>query len=709
MKKSKLSLGLVTALLSVGTLAGCDNMVKSSNRGVLLSYNGNEIYADAILEDYYDDASKYQAIYDSIYSIIVKNYFNIDNLSVSKEQYAKLQKEEKQYKKESKTYEIGSADMSKIESRAQEKIDTDKDNAETNAKSNNTSVKKELEAICASNGVKYDKDLTELREKYENEIKKELFDDDFYTYYEKELIKGAGTIEDGYTMSDDVKNVWEGYFESQVPYHISHILVKVEDSSGKYADGTISEANAKKLYDVVNQIAFGDDSFATIAKYSSDDEGSATLGGDLGIMDTSTSFVNEFKLGLYAYENLYNKKLHGETGEHVPAESHIHINDTVRSNYTKAVNDSDSDEVILPTVDYSVFEELKEYAEVTKSDNEKSVIDDASLVYPRNIVYNKSLNKHSISFITGPADKAIEVKNGVEMKYIEKQTSGGVTYEQVEASCGTGFVKYAGHELPILSVKVAGEWQPILCVRAGSGSYEGIHFIVVNRSAFTVGEDKNGVSMDDYYTTAYPDQETTYPKYKSSTEGVYEGDMRTYVNFSSDNIEKTRSRATELASKLKGFDSDRLNKFIFLKFKEIEGLKIKDEKLDKALTKWINNSLDKQVTEREESWKKTWTEYIDSLQKQNSERTKLVSDTCKLLYKGTNNKLSIQGAIDALGLSAHADEIVNDLVTYYIENGVELYDVNGNPIVQAAEVLNASVDSLFKKEGGLCNDGKEHQ
>ena len=75
MKKSKLSLGLIACLLSVGSLAGCDP-VKSSDDGVLLSYtvDGTTKYkvADDILKEYYDDSSKYQAIFDAPYNFIFK-------------------------------------------------------------------------------------------------------------------------------------------------------------------------------------------------------------------------------------------------------------------------------------------------------------------------------------------------------------------------------------------------------------------------------------------------------------------------------------------------------------------------------------------------------------------------------------------------------------------------------------------------------------
>ena len=590
MKKTKLSIGLMSCLVSVGALAGCDNsMLKSSKTGVLISFNGEQIAAEEILEEYFNDSSKYQDIYNSLYSLVVRNYFNVDGLTVKNPMYVL---ENGIYKPSTTEVKLGKADMSKINARVDDKIEMDKDTAKTNASSNGTSEKKELEAICSSNGVEYDKKLENLRNKYIDDIKKEMFEKDFYTYYMKDLVEGAGSVDDGFlgAMSSTTKDMWEGYFESQVPYHVSHILVKVEDSADKFADGTISEANAKKLFNVVNQIAFGDDSFSTLAREMfKDDAGSAANGGDLGIMDTSTGYVNEFKLGVYAYENIYEPILKNHSNKAIG--SKIELGE-FESKYKDAVNESFDGDV--PVIDYSVFAELKEYADVTKS-NDKEVIENSSLVYPRNIIYNKELNRHSIAFVTGEDEFAVTENAGKEYKWVEDPTvtedsadtlyRNGKGYRKIEAKCATGFYKYEGYTKPILSVKVAGDWQPVLCVRAGGGDYQGIHFIVINRSAFTT-EVKNNVTLREYYTTFYPGQKESYPK---DADG---NNKKTYVNFASDDSAKTKEKAEELTSKFKTFDSDRLNKYIFRKFCEIENIKLVNTKLDKALNRWIDTTLE---------------------------------------------------------------------------------------------------------------------
>ena len=474
------------------------------------------------------------------------------------------------------------------------------------------------------------------------------------------------------TPDTSLKGFWSGYFEDQMPYHVSHILVKLEDSSGtNYANGSISEANAKKLYDVVDALANSEDTFSTIAKQYSEDPGSRALSGDLGIMDTSTSFVNEFKLGVYAYENYY--------GSANTEDTKIDALDFA-ANYEKAVEKSFTEDELsdqnVPVISSDVFKWLKDAAEEDKDESKEEVLDNEASLYPRNIIYNKFLNRHSVAFIQGTA----EAEDGATHGY---HTFGGKL-----ASAG-----------PLLGVKVAGEWRPVLCVRAGS-DYQGIHFIIVNRSPFETGEDANGVNQSDYYTTFYPDQDL-YPHTGDTKETRV--NKKTYVNFSSkdSDVTATKKRAEELASKLKSFDSDRLGKYIFKKYLAEERVVIKQSKLAESLEKWINTSVEKAAEEREESWSKTWNEYIDTLSRQGSERSKLVPQACRIGFAKANTKddTLTMGALYTAADAATQAVIAKDLVALgYI-------DVEAD----AETFLDGiSVSESFKEKGGLCNDGKAH-
>ena len=669
MKNTKLSVSLIACLLSVGGLAGCSK-VKSSNDGVLLTYTvdgqEHEITADQILEKSYDDSSKYQSIFDVIYSVLVKNYFNHE---AEVDYYGQKRTIGKGQMGEPKDVAHGSEGS--IYGKANQKVDEDIDTAHTNADQNNTRYKKELETILDSHGVKT---IEELKEKYVEEIQKETFEKNFYTYYIEDLKQGAGATHLWNQPGDTtLKDFWAGYFEDQMPYHVSHILVKLEDGSGtNYANGTISEANAKKLYDVVDALANSEDTFSTIAKQYSEDPGSRALSGDLGIMDTSTSFVNEFKLGVYAYENYYGKDADEVDGTKIDAQEFA-------ANYEAAVEKSFTvDELVndVPVISADVFEWLKDAAEEDKDEDKEEVLDNEASLYPRNIIYNKFLNRHSVAFIVGTS----EAEDGA--------THGYHTYTEGKLA-GVG---------PILSVKVAGEWRPILAVRAGS-DYQGIHFIVVNRSPLETGDDANGVSQSEYYTTFYPEQDL-YPHTGSGDARV---NKKTYVNFSSkdSDVSATKKRAEELASKLKSFDSDRLSKYIFKKYLAEEKVVINQTKLAESLEKWINTSVEKAEADREENWSKTWTEYIDTLSRQGSERSKLVPQACRIGFAKANTKDDTL-TLGALYAAADADTqavIAKDLVA------LEYIDAEAD----AETFLNGiSVSESFKEKGGLCNDGKAH-
>ena len=655
MKKSKLSLGLISCLLSVGTLAGC-NTLKSSSDGVLLKFTvdgaESKITADDILAEYYNDSSKYQAIYDTIYSVIARNYFAKDRETVT---YGTNQ-----------PLTLGKPQMETIERDAREKVSDDKDTAQTNADTNNTKYKKEFETILESKGVKSEE---ELFDKYVEELQKETFENNFYTYHVEE-IKNAnnGAAIAVKSLADGTKDVfsWNGYLKDQLPYHMSHILVKLADTSDtNYYNGTISEENAERLYNVVSALGSGEKTFAKIAYDYNEDPGSKLeKEGDLGIMDYDTSFINEFKLGIYAYEQFYNGT--DVTGSKIDASS-------VKDSYLKAAKDAFDleNETDLPTVDMSVFAELKDVAKEDKDENGKAVIENSSLVYPRNIIYNKYLNRHAVFFI-----------------------------EDTSTTPGANFLDYKGKKILCADGDVT---KPIIAVRASSGGEQEIHLMVVNRSPFATGEGL--VPLEKYYTTYYPEQKGFYPEDASGKQ------LKTYVNFRTNEVSETKSRAEEFASKLKSYNSDKLGKYIFLKYANEEKIQFEEENkaLAEALMKWISTSIEKAEEEKEESWTKTWNEYIDKLVRQNSERKKLVPQACKIGFKKANDSHSFN---EMLADSTNYPEVDADFIDNLKKTLVDDLKFAGYSETEAEtkanEYLNEKAQDWFKKEGGLCNDGKAH-
>lgn len=685
MKKSKLAIGLMTAVLTTGALAGCDNSVKYNADGKIISYkdaNGQVTIrtADKLLtEDYYKDSSKFQSIFDAIYSIVVRNYFTIDDKVTLHRPTGDVD------------IHLGKNQMGQIELDAKRDVESDKKTAQTNADNNGTSYSDEFDAILSSKGVE---DEDELKEKYIEEHKKQTFDDNFYNYHVYEMKNGDDSVK----YNGD-KQLWNGYFNDMVPYHVSHILVKIEDGSGtNYANGTISKDNAKKLYNVVNELADikNKDSFGTIAKRYSDDTGSAANFGDLGIMDYSTGYVNEFKLGIYAYENFLgpNKEAVLASNINIPGNNASASEVTgIAESFLKESKEAFGADV--PEIDFSVFEQLNEYADVDKDTNGKSVIDDSANFYPRNIIYNKELNRHSVAYITTKDDSKL---------IPDSETAKTTGFRQTETPTGTKNV---------LSVKTASGWTPILCVRAGS-DYQGIHFIVVNRSKF---DTQATVSLDNYYTTYYPEQED----YPVDAQG---NPLATYINFVSKETGDTKPRAESLLSTIKSYDSERLNKYIFKKYFDMEKIKIDDATLSEILELWISRGFDKKEEDKQDAWEKTWNDYVDTLRKQNDEREKLVSDACRLAYiygnglKEDRTQITVGDLIGSLAQAMiDAKEIDPDTGSVFTLEKAKEYIKSiriGSGVIKPTgsdkDIIKDTdpVSVLFKKEGALCNDGKEH-
>ena len=667
MKKSKLSLGLIACLLSVGSLAGCDP-VKSSDDGVLLSYtvDGTTKYkvADDILKEYYDDSSKYQAIFDAIFTVIKRNYFSKD--------------------RGTKTYngvkiKLGKPQMTKINAEADRKVAEDKQTAEDNADANGTRYKKEFEAILKEKGVKTEE---ELHAKYVGELQEETFDENFYTYFVDEMRGDNGSIE--ITLSNGKKFKWNGYLQDQSPYHMSHLMIEIADSSDtNYSDGKISKDNAKDLYTVVNELKLGGETrkFKNLAYTYSDDETSRAKSGDLGIMDYDTSFINEFKLGIYAYEQFYLGK--DASDRTINASS-------FSKNYKDQVKDlfNLTNTYDIPTVKYSIFEEHNTYAESESDENKDQVLGGAELLFPRNIVYNKYLNRHAVFFIEGTDASGNFAP--VEFKVTDEDV------DPVETHTVTKNILCADDD----------PTKPIVVVRGSSGGKQELHFMVVNRSPFGTYT----VADKDYYTTYYYQQDM-YP-HDGTTK------LDTYTNFIGDDRSDSESRAEEVASKLKSYDSDKLNKYIFLKFMNEEKLTFSKDckEIEKALMNWILTSAEKKTHENEESWKKTWNEYLDKLSRQNAERNKLIPQACKVAYEFANDSTQVLDDVVPF-TSLDSDEL--ELIRH---NGRRVMDgINASGVIVPAdkdgEVSDIEIENYWKKvelpktfktKGGVCNDGEEH-
>ncbi|MBS7383750.1 MAG: hypothetical protein KIG79_00715, partial [Bacilli bacterium] len=427
------------------------------------------------------------------------------------------------------------------------KINDLKNTWKTNARTNNTSYKEEQEKTFDSENVE---DLDELREKYISQQQVEKNSQDFYE------INANGVTDPSYTYYIS-EQMTKDYVTNQAPYHVSHVLVKVDASSDGegYWNGKITADNAKKIGNAVRMLA-SSDSFGSVAQLVSEDEGSAKMYGELVTttegsqsvaMEKTTSYINEFKLGLYAYEAYLNPKTKAAEvntavraslrvpGQAAASSSFDYKNDT-------AVSELITDGTLVGKngafgIPLSKAIPLGYIADVEKNIVDGSKVDYASETqYPRNILFNNYFNYHGVNFLYDDSDTyeaeflkdAIEVgahsgetiltlndvKNKLPSKYAEYEyvkgqlskidagkfkTVEGISDNLYNYNFDAITKKSVLTKIPTskkILVEKDTDTNPVIIVRGGSSGYQGIHFIVVNNDPFV-----NSQNTYQYYRT----------------------------------------------------------------------------------------------------------------------------------------------------------------------------------------------------------------
>ena len=452
-----------------------------------------------------------------------------------------------------------------------------------------------------------------MKEKFIYEKEKEVITNWYSDTHAEDLKKEfIGVDSTGAKVASDVS--------SAMPYHIRHILVKVDEASdaqAKFYRGTISEAQAKLLYDTVSTLASGKYSFSQVAKMYSED-GSASSGGDVGIMtNTATSgslgMVNEFQLGIYAYDNIFDATNAADGAKDAIREG-LGIDDDVINALPE-----------LAKVPYDAFKKIGEYAEVTADKYGNKLANGSATLYPRNILWNKYLNLHNVFVITKTQTGA--AKFGADDAETEFANLEGAAYDD------------SANPLPRFNADgylVDEKGNVIIGVRSQSG----IHFMIVEKSMYDYAD------LATYYSTKLPGEDG------------YSSDS--YVGYiSSQSTEDYKKRADDLRSKITSFDSTydyRLYSWLktemTVSFSGIaEGL---GEEIDSYIAALKNNNAYKQ----EDGLKKVWRTYNELLDVQDVNRnakfnivtskgknqynlTRLVSEAAAAdfmtLYEGTGN------------------------------------------------------------------------
>ena len=554
MNRTKMTIATL-ALVSLVSLSACADVVTENPDGLVVTITGKDgetfgYSADELFGQYRGNQTGVARFVEAITEVVIRNEINQEDAATT-------------------------ALRNEILGKAENRVDGVKEQARSNADANNSNYNDELDILLGSYDVE---DLEELKDYFAYQLMQEEVEDRFYD-----------SNKEGFVTGDDFG---PGYLDERLPYHVKHILVRVSAAGGDLYNGRITSAEAKKLYSVGQRLAnqFNGETFGEIAREMSEDTGSAANFGDLGIMSKATSFVNEFKLGLYAFDSVFN-----ELSE-------------VQNNAEKLEVPADAisfmDDLGLDRIPFDAFNLLNEYADITKDTNGDPVNNNDPLYYPRNIVFNQYFNRHNVSVIV-PTDGS-----------------------QQSALPGFNAVDELGGE-EVLTDEAG---RVILAVRAGTGSgeggYQGIHFIVVERSALI--ETINGVSLEDYYTTEIPGT-SNYPKDPETGE-----DLVTFVNYKVTTTANYKERAETVNTEIRNFDAHfnfRMLSYLIAN----QDVTFLDEDLESAVLNYMRVTRESAQFDADFQSENNWNSFIEFLEYQDFQRERLIDETCAENYLVDND------------------------------------------------------------------------
>ena len=288
------------------------------------------------------------------------------------------------------------------------------DTWKTNSRSNGTTYKEEQEKTFASENVESEE---ELREKY---------------IADQQISENATAFETVKTYDDKSqyyisKEATQDYVANNAPYHVSHLLIKVDASaSGEgFYNGQISSEDAKQISNVARLLSSGR-TFGDAAILASDDDSGKSYGElyqskSMIAMQKDTSYVNEFKLGVYAYDTFLNPKTsnNATAGENQSTEeirSELRVPGTgagfnSKSDVAKDINNTLYGSKSAFGIPLSACFQMYQIADMEKNpmdgssittENNKNI---TARQYPRNIMFNNYFNYRGVSFIYDDSDE----------------------------------------------------------------------------------------------------------------------------------------------------------------------------------------------------------------------------------------------------------------------------------------------------------------
>ena len=479
MKNGKKAISLMLTALTVVSLSSCFD-VTSGDEGEILNYTYNgqslKITTQDIVDKYLSEnkTEHAKAYYDALYEVVVRANFEKGGL---------LEK----YK-------------SAVESTANQSVLNAKDEADNSGKS--------WHDYLVEKG--YNDDTTNDEQK-----EREFYLDQLFTAMETRVTDEFNNQFNTWKMDDvdsaaqqKYNTLWgeNGFINEKLPYHVKHILVKVDatETTGKYSRGHISSANVEKLYQTITSLVNGNE-FGEVAKNYSDDPGSASKGGEY-IMNIDTGFVDEFQMGIYAYDTLLSA---GADGKSMYANEPNYAEKKEKLNLPGATSDNDGQiakeikDLGASFIPYGVVEKMYEDKDKEKTKDGISIYNGDADYFPRNIYFNKYFQNRNVAFITpeavwqtsdltlGTGDSGYrQVTDNVTNKKVFTDINDKGNYATKKANDSTLSEEQLKnfHEIKFTdgtskNVLCDNEGNPILVVRNQESS-AGIHLIVIEKSAF---------------------------------------------------------------------------------------------------------------------------------------------------------------------------------------------------------------------------------
>ena len=356
----------LTLLLSLLATAGCDASAKAKR---IKDENGDKV---DVMYTYTDPTTEKETYVtaDDVYADL------LDSTAGSKALFEAVYKKVIQ--------ESISADKNKeIEKEVDEEMVTWLQDAKDQAADNGVSQSDMIEALLEEEGVDSTDELTE-KKIYEKQ--KTYVEDD---YFDENRNEGL--------------NLVSQYVSNYYPVHVKGILVKVADSNYTYFARSISEDETKKLARTTEALMSGKNFniLASDSNFSDHSTSQITTGGDLGIMDVTTGFNNEYKLGIYTYF-AYGSS---DAATNEQAKFLLTGNDaTLVSRYDELYKDGFNVITTEQVAELAASAEVKRYADNTLVVSNSVDGDYKSLNLPRNVLYNNYFNDHKVSFLAATSE-----------------------------------------------------------------------------------------------------------------------------------------------------------------------------------------------------------------------------------------------------------------------------------------------------------------